>query len=411
MKKTSAKLTAALSDFLSHTAKQHRLPLTLGLCLLTPVSLVLANASSASASATVSAKASSAKPALTVTTVKPLNSSAAIKISANGNVYAWQEAIIGAEANGVRIAELHVNVGDKVKKGQLLASLSADLIRAELAQALASQAEAKAAFDEASANAERVRQLKQSGAYSQQQIDQFLTQEQTSKARWQAAQAAVQLHQTRLRQTQVLAPDAGIISARSASVGAVVGPGVELFRMVRQGRLEWRAEVTAAEMAKISPGMTAQIFAPQAQMVTGKVRMVAPTVDLQSRNGLVYVDLSGAADNIATLAGLRAGMFAKGELVLGDSPALSIAQSAIVVRDGYNYVFKVNSDQRVTQVKVQTGRRFKTTQGEQVEILQGLPGDAVVVASGAGFLNDGDLVKVVAALATTPAKATPAASK
>lgn len=397
------------SEVLLQALRHQALPLTLGLTLVTPVSLVLANASaSSSASAKAGTQTSAAKPALTVTTVKPVNSNAAIKIHANGNVYAWQEAIIGAEANGVRIAELHVNVGDKVKKGQLLASLSADMVRAELAQAQASLAEAKAAYDEAAANAERVRQLKQSGAYSQQQIEQFMTLEQTSKARWQATQAAVQLQQTRLRQTQIVAPDAGVISARTASVGAVVGAGVELFKMLRQGRLEWRAEVTAAEMAKISPGMSAQIIGPNAQAVTGKVRMVAPTVDLQSRNGLIYVDLPGSADQAGTIAGLRAGMFAKGELLLGDSPALSIAQSAIVVRDGYNYVFKVNADQRVTQVKVQTGRRFKNAQAEQVEILQGLTADAQVVASGAGFLNDGDLVKVVAAAAPATAGKAPA---
>ncbi len=396
MKRRSEVINPTRLQQITQAARQHALPLTLGLFLVTPVSLVLANAS---ATASASAKASDAKPALTVTTVKPLSSNAAIKIQANGNVLAWQEAIIGAEANGVRIAELHVNVGDKVKKGQVLASLSADMVRAELAQAQASLAEAKAAYEEATANAERVRQLKQSGAYSQQQIEQFMTLEQTSKARWQATQAAVQLQQTRLRQTQIVAPDAGVISARTASVGAVVGPGVELFKMLRQGRLEWRAEVTASEMAKISVGMSVQILSANGQIITGKVRMVAPTVDLQTRNGIVYVDLPGSADNNGTIAGLRAGMFAKGELLLGASPALSIAQSAIVVRDGYNYVFKVNPDQRVTQVKVQTGRRFKTAQGEQVEILQGLANDAAVVASGAGFLNDGDLVKVVAAAA------------
>jgi multidrug efflux pump subunit AcrA (membrane-fusion protein) len=92
-------------------------------------------------------------------------------------------------------------------------------------------------------------------------------------------------------------------------------------------------------------------------------------------------------------------MFARGEFELGQSPALTVPQQAVVVRDGFSYAFRLNADQRVSQVKLQTGRRA----GDRVEVLDGISADAVLVASGAGFLNDGDLVKVMAA--------TPAASK
>ena len=354
----------------------------------------------ADASASASAK-TAARPVLTVTTAKPQQQSAALKIAANGNVQAWQEAVIGAEANGLRVAEILVNVGDQVKKGQLLATLSASMIQTELAQAQATQAEAQAAWQDAHANADRARALSNSGAYSQQQTEQFLTQELAAKARLQAATAAVQLQQTRLNQTRIVAPDNGVISARMSSVGAVVGAGSDLFKLVRQGRLEWRAELTGQELTRVQPGMEVQISAPSGELVKAKVRSVAPTVDLQTRNGLAYVDIpSGNA------GGLKAGMFARGELILGQSNALSVPQLAVVLRDGYSYVFRLNADQRVTLIKVQTGRRFKTTAGDQVEILSGLAADATVVTQGAGFLNDGDLVKVAA----SPAPAAPAAA-
>src|SRR5262249_52519960 len=161
----------------------------------------------------------------------------------------WQEAIVGAEANGLRIAAVHVNVGDVVRKGQVLATFAPETVQAELAQIRAGVAEAEAAAADAIANAERAKSLAASGALAEQQINQYLTSAQTAQARLEAQRAAAKVHQVRLAQTQVLAPDDGVISARSATQGAVVPSGTELFRLIRGGRLEWRAEVTSTELA------------------------------------------------------------------------------------------------------------------------------------------------------------------
>jgi hypothetical protein len=118
--------------------------------------------------------------------------------------------------------------------------------------------------------------------------------------------------------------------------------------------------------------------------------MIGPTVDPQTRIGLVYVDVSplpGPASGSA-----RAGMFARGEFDLGAQPALTVPQTAVLVREGFTYVFRVNADNRVSQVKVQTGRMA----GDRMQLLSGVAADARIVASGGGFLNDGDLVRVVA---------------
>jgi RND family efflux transporter MFP subunit len=196
----------------------------------------------------------------------------------------------------------------------------------------------------------------------------------------------------------VLAPDAGVISARMATVGSVVGAGTELFRLIRQGRLEWRAEVTSADIGRIQVGAPVQITAASGQTLQGKVRMVAPSVDAQTRNALVYVDLP------AQTGSARAGMFAKGDILLGKSQVMTVPQAAVVLRDGFSYVYTLGANEKVTQVKVQTGR----LSGDSMEVLAGLKADAQVVASGGAFLNNGDTVRVVEASAPL-AKPTPAA--
>ena len=137
------------------------------------------------------------------------------------------------------------------------------------------------------------------------------------------------------------------------------------------------------------------LAAPGGADVQGRVRMVAPTVDLQNRTALVYVDLP-PPDNGALP--LRAGMYARGEFDLGSAPGLTVPQQAVVVRDGFAYVFRLNADNRVSQVKVRTGRR----QGERVEIVEGIAPDALLALDGAGFLNDGDLVRRAEAVKGSP---------
>ena len=340
------------------------------------------------------AASAAAKAALTVSVTRPQLASLPLRISANGNIAAWQEASVGTEANGLRLADVRVNVGDVVQRGQVLATFAPDTLQADVAQIRAAVAEAEATLAEASANAQRARGLQASGALSEAVINQYFTAERTAKARLDAQRAAAQTQQLRLKQTQVLAPDFGVISARSATVGAVLPAGQELFRMIRQGRLEWRGEVAANDMASIRPGMNALVTAGNAPAIKGTVRMVAPTVDPQTRNGLVYVDLPARGV-------VRAGMFARGEFEIGSGSGLTLPQSAVLLRDGFSYVLRVGPDSKVTQAKVAVGRRV----GDRIEITGGLDAAARVVAAGGGFLADGDTVRVVEAAAAKPAVA------
>lgn len=371
------------------------------------------------------ASASAPRPALTVTAVQPQQQTLPDAVSANGNIAAHEEISVGADVNGLRLAQVFVNVGDVVKKGQLLALFDDASTRADEAQARAALAEAQAALDEAAANARRFAGMAGSGAVSQQEAGQYATTEKTARARMAAARAALQGHALRLRHTRVLAPDDGVISARSATSGQVALPGAELFRMVRQGRLEWRAEVTAEQLPLVQLGQIAHITLPgppgHAPQVQGKVRQLAPTVDEKTRYAIVYVDLpiGGPA---------RAGMYVSGQIVQGDRSALTLPLAALVMRDGYAHVMQLMPESgspaaasqpdsrggaidaatamplaRVHMQRVQLGRMA----ADVAEVLQGLPDNATVAVQGAAFLNDGDLVRVAPA-ASDAQPATPA---
>lgn len=328
---------------------------------------------------------------LTVTVARLEPVTFPMRVSANGNITAWQEASIGTEANGLRLIEVKVNVGDKVRRGQPLATFAADTMEAELAQSRAAVAEADAALVQAAANAQRARALQASGALSGQQIQQYFSAEHTAQARLDAVRAAERTQQLRLGQTRIAAPDDGVISARAATVGAVVPAGQELFRLIRGGRLEWRAEVAATDLVKLKPGQKVRITPAGGDVIEGRLRMLAPMIDTQTRNGLVYVDLPSSDT-------ARAGMFARGEFEIGANEVMTLPQSAVQFRDGFSYVMRVGPDSRVMRTKVTPGRRL----GDRVQIVGGLDKADRVVVSGAAFLGDGDFVRVSGAPKAAP---------
>lgn len=338
------------------------------------------------------AQTNTQKAALTVTVVSPEQQNWKQVFTANGNIAAWQEVVISSELSGQRLTRVNVNVGDEVKRGQILAEINSETIRADLAAAKASYAEAQAVLADAIINNKRIQQLKNTGAISAQESTQYQTSQATAQARLDAAKAQIESNQLRLAQTQVVSPDNGVISARTATVGSLAQTGQELFRLIRDHRLEWRAEVTTTDLYKLQQGMTAHVISPDPSQpkVTGQVRMIAPVIDPQTRYGLVYVDLP-------TTQAIRMGMFVKGEFDLGEKTAITIPQTALLLRDGFSYVFVLDKNKRVTQKKITTGRR----QNDRVEILD-LPLNVKVVSSGTGFLTDGDLVNVAQAIPETP---------
>ena len=329
------------------------------------------------------AAAATPKASMTVTTTRLETDSLLVQLQANGNIAAWQEARVDAEVSGLHLAMVNVNIGDVVKKDQVLATFARETIEAENLQSKAALMQAEAVFENAKADAERARSIMNTGALSKSEIAQYLTQEKVTRAQLEAAKAAYAASQMRLSNTQVRSPDDGVISARSATVGAVASAGQELFRLVCQNRMEWRAELTPAEVGRVKLGQKVEVIAASELVVTGTVRAVAPSADPQTRNVLVFVDLPKNAE-------LKANTFARGQFQLGTSQALTLPALSIVILDGHAYVFVIGADNKAEQRKVKTGRRM----GDRVEVLEGLKTDEAVAVQGAGFLNDNDLVKI-----------------
>jgi RND family efflux transporter MFP subunit len=311
-------------------------------------------------------------PALTVTSAMPRRVTWPSTLEASGAIAPWQEASIGTQIGGYQLIDVRVNVGDQVKKGQVLAQLDPALL-------LADQAQLQANLDQAEANRQRMLSLQGSGGISDQDVLQFVTQAKTARAQLDSKQL-------QLRYTKVVAPDDGVISARSATLGAVVPVGQELFRLIRRNRLEWRGELTAAQIPHIEIGQHIALTLPDGSMADAKVRETAPSLDSQSRLGIVYADLDAGSQ-------ARAGMYANGHIVLGQSQALVIPAQSVVIRDGRSYVLKLadaGATPKVIQQAVTVGRR----DGADAEIVQGLTDKDRIVVQGAGFLNDGDVVRL-----------------
>lgn len=353
------------------------------------------------------ATAAAPVPVLSVVMTTAQVATLPVRIPASGNIAAWQEASVGTEVDGLRLTEVKVNVGDTVRRGQLLAQFAPEMVAADVAEAQASVAQAKAQSWEAQANAERARKLDKSGAMSTQQVDQLVVAARTALARLDVAQAIETRHRLRLAQTRVLAPGDGIITSRTATVGAVMPAGQELFRLIQDGRLEWRASVAMADIGKLAPGQRAVIAVHGQPPIEGRLRIVAPAIEAQTHTGLVYVDLpSGRA--------LQAGAFARGHIEVGASQALTVPQGAVVLRDGFHYVMRLDPKSNVMLTKVAVGRRV----GDRIEIVDGLAAAETIVASGLSFLSEGDTVRVVRGGGGTgrsavadPARPTAAASR
>jgi RND family efflux transporter MFP subunit len=275
-----------------------------------------------------------------------------------------------------------VNVGDRVRRGQVLAVFDADLL-------LADQARLKASWQQAEANRQRALQLKGSGGISEQEVLQYETQAEVAKAQLRNADL-------QLRYAQVTAPDDGVITSRNATLGAVSGSGQELFRMIRQGRLEWRGELTAVQLAQVKVGQPVLLALPDGSTATARIRQLAPQLDGQTRQGLVYA-------NILPGSAARAGMYAKGRITQAESPALTVPAASVVIRDGRSYVPSITKEQRVALQAVTVGRR----QAGSVEIRAGLAQGDRVAVQGAGFLKDGDLVRIASDAATNQPPSSP----
>lgn len=318
----------------------------------------------------------------------------------SGILVACEDIAIGTALQEQRVAEVHAEVGDVVRRGQLLARLEADGVQAQLRQAEAALARARAAMRqqqvldaEARASLQRIEPLGRSGSVSAQQVDEQRARAAAASASLQAARAEMEQAQVADSRSQrgkadILAPADGVIAARTARVGALAG-AEPLFRLIQDGAIEFDGEASAAELALLAPGMPVRVAVDGLPAdLDGEVRLLTPEVDARTRLGRVRIALRRAE-------GLRAGGYAEARLALPPLvlalalPARAVAAAA----DGEASVMRVDAAGQVTRRVVVPGRRG----GGVLEILGGLqPGERVVLDA-AAFVHEGDVVAAAAA--------------
>jgi len=318
-------------------------------------------------------------------------------IVASGSVSAWEEVPVGAETGGLTAVGVYVDEGSYVRQGQVLVKLNDALLQAQLRQqqAAVETAEANAARDDAALG--RAQELKQRGFLSQASLDTALANQRASQANLASARAALSETRTRLSQSEIKAPVSGLIISRNVTRGQIVEAGTQLFRMVRDGRLELDAQVPETDLPALRAGQTATITSNEGVATSGTIRIVTPEVDPETRLGLARISLSPGS-------GLKPGMFARASITAGAQPTTVVPTGAVLYRNNRSGVFVLDAQSAAHFRPVTVlSRRDDQTAVSGIE-----PGVRVVV-QGAGFLNEGDRVTVAAAPAAAPAAAAPAA--
>ncbi|AXC50953.1 efflux RND transporter periplasmic adaptor subunit [Paracoccus suum] len=344
------------------------------------------------------------------------------QVPVSGTLVARQEVQIFPQVQGFEITELLVEPGDRVEKGQLLARLSDATLKAQLAQAEAEYqraeaglsqsrsqiASAAASLNQATSALERVQRLQRSGNASQATLDQAVSAEASARAAAASAGDGVAVAQAQVAQaeaardiarlnverTEIKAPVAGVVSNRTAELGAIAASGAQpLFTMTANGQIEVAGEVIETALEQLKVGDPALMRVAGVGDVTGEVRLVPASVDPVTRLGIVRVSLEA---NPA----LRTGLFASGWITTERRDAVTVPAGAILASDDpAGGVVQVVKNDRIETRPVRAGLLWDGRR----EIIEGLAAGETVLARAAAFFSNGDPVEPVRAGAAEPA--------
>ncbi len=331
------------------------------------------------------------KPVLTVEIVNPQEARVPIKLSTDGTLVAKDTVNVSAKVAGIAVEQILVEEGDSVKKGQLLATFDNTGIQQNVIQAEAQVAQAKASLENAKAVVSRVMPLLKIDAVSRQEVDSYVTQARQAKANLLALQASANTQKLRLKDSQVVAPVAGIISKKNISIGQV--PQGSLFTLIEDGILEWQSKINPKDVNKLKIGMPVLLKTPDKQNLSGELTRIEPMAG-NDRQVNVRVAIQ-ASDKFP----IKPNMLLTGEFLLDSKDQLIVPASTLVGNDGYSYLVTVtdiqqNNDKQavgiIKRVKVETGEHFN----DLVVITSDIPDDLPIVRQGGSFLNDGDKVRL-----------------
>lgn len=287
---------------------------------------------------------------------------------ASGQLIPREEAAVGSELSGYRVARVFVEEGAWVKAGQPLAQLDNTLLRAQIAQqaAVAAQAEAEA---------QRVTGLDGQGILSQEQIE-------SRRYAAKAQAAALAELQTRDRRMTITAPVSGRVLERTVRPGDVAGGTTPWFRIARDGLVELNAEVNEADLSNVRIGQPVRVSVPGGATVSGEVRIVSPLIDTTTRLGRVRVRLP-------LNEALRSGGVASAEFAASGAQVPAVPEAALRLDAEGASLMAVDDQNRARQIPVKTGLRA----GGWVQLIDGPAVGTRVLLGGSAFTLDGDKVK------------------
>ena len=317
-------------------------------------------------------------------TLRPMASS----LTVSGLLVPKEEAAVGSELSGFRVANVLVEESAVVRKGQVLARLDPGLLLARIAQAEASVAQAKAQSGQAKAEADRVKGLDGTGILSDEQIGSRRSQAQSAAASVQVAEAQLNELRTQQQRLVIRAPVAGVVLERMVKQGDVASPSQPMFRIARDGLIELDAEVPEDNLARIFIGQNATVTLPSEAKLNGKIRLLSPRVDPQTKLGRVRVQLPASAD-------LRSGGYGKVIFRRSAEPVPVVPEKALQFEASGPLLVVIDSENKARRLTVKTGARADGF----VAIENGPPIGTRVALGGGAFLLDGDLVAPVSTAA------------
>lgn len=331
-----------------------------------------------------------------VTVLVPAVGTIDASVTVTGLVSARNDIPIGNEGDAARIAEVLVEPGDRVRRGQVLARLNPIAAESLVHSAEATLEEMKA--NELVARAEWARAQQGPDLFSKEENDRRSNAAATAQAKVKAAEAQLADARNRLAHTTILAPADGIVLTRAAEVGQIAVPGSSiLFRLGRDGQVELRGQIAEPDVPRLQVGQTAQVrLAGVDRTYEGTVWQVGAIIDPNTRQGTVRIALPDADPN------LRPGAFARGEIHVGSTTGTILPQTAVLTDGEGNYVLVIAKDGTVQRRAVVLGG----ARSDGLLVSRGLDGSERIVAIAGAFLRVGETVAVAANPDTEPARGT-----
>lgn len=335
---------------------------------------------------------------VSVTKISPSESSAVL--TASGYVVAQRKASVASKATG-RLVYLGVVEGDVVKKGQIIARLEDDDVKAVLAQAKANLELNKSTLQDTKNNYERQEKLYKMGGTTKMELDAAEAAYKKNLAAIDVAKAQVQTEEVALENTLIRAPFDGTVLTKDADVGEIVSPlgasstsRAAVVTIADMSSLQVEADVSESNIQRIKQDQYCEITLDAYQDVrySGYVAKIVPTADRSKATVMVKIAFRKYDKKVLPEMSAKV-LFLDTTNVksnIDEKPFLAVPYSAIVKENGKSFVFKV-SDNKAVEVEVKTGREA----GNYTEILSGIEEGDKVIEKPTDEIKDGTEIKVL----------------